>query len=221
MYGHTLTGMASPYTPGEISNSTQYTMPNGRMVTALNDGPSYDDLLRRMEFASGRSMSGGGGSRGNGGGGGGGGGSLSGAYGDAYNSARNANESRYNDILAEYDKMIGGGGKPAPARRTASVSGGLPSRSKFRDYQNSGSTLGFFDWLNTSRGLEHTAAQRGGAYGGIDATGVYPRMYGNGEFMGTPPSGQQPVGGAYGQRPTIPPPVYPTYTPPKRSNVNY
>lgn len=219
MYAHRVTGRVTPtfMVPGEVSDSTQYTMPDGRQVTALNDGPSYEDLVRRMQFARGGSYGGGGGyaSRG------GGGGSPMDAYQDAYNGARGANEQRYNDILAEYDKMLGGGGKKAPERRGNSVPGAVRGSNNMAAWRDSGTALGPLEYRMLRAQLERTAAQRGGSYGGIDASGVFPRMYGNGEFLGTPPAGQQPVGGSYGQRPQVQQPTYPTYTPPTRKNVNY
>lgn len=223
MYSHTLTGMASPYTPGEISNSTRYTMPNGQQVTALNDGPSYEDLLRRMEFASGRKMG-----TGNSGGGGGRpmstgrGGDLMGAYGKAYGDARGANESRYNDILAEFDRMLGGGGYGQPTQQKGfHVQGGRSGQSRFQQWRDSGSPQGYFEWMNTRRGLEHTAADRGGAYGSIDARDVYPREWGGGRFLGDPRQAQGGGQQGPGPRPTVAPPTYPTYNMPQRPPMNY
>ena len=205
---HSVVGMASPYNIGEISNSTTFQMPDGSTRTALNDGMARD-IYAQLQRAGG-----GGGGRS----GGGNAGSIAGAYGGAYNAAKNANENRYNDILAGFDELMGG--KRPPQKRSTSIQG--PSfHSHYQDYRNSGSGLGYMEWRALQAKLERTAAQRGGVYGGMDASGVYPRMYGNGEFLGAPPSGQQPLGGAYGQRPQTPPPVYPTYTPLQRQNVNY
>ena len=190
------------------------------------DGTRFDNRAARDAYDQGRlgqgrfqgQGDGGGAPRGAGSGGGGGG--LGGAYANALNSANAANESRYADILGGYDAMTGGGGAK-PKKR-----GGLPvmfgaMNNPVEAWKRSGSQMGYSEWSQLQKMLEQMAAKRGGAYGSIDASRVYPRMYGEGEFLGTPPTGQQPIGGQYGQRPTMPPPVYPTYTPPSRGNQNY
>jgi hypothetical protein len=148
-------------------------------------------------------------------------GGMGGAYADAFNAARNANVSRYNDILGGYDNLLGGGAKPAPKTATLSTSrwSNMVGNSPVASWQKSGTQLSYSAWKALQKRLEQEAARMGGAYGSIDASRVYPRMWGQGEYLGAP--GSAAPGGAYGQRPNIPPPVYPTYTPPVRGNQNY
>lgn len=201
----------------------------GDVITDANTGERYashedmrnaQDWARKLaEFQAGGGVMG----RVPRGTGSGGGGGLGGAYSNAMagGMANNAaNESRYGDILSGYDAMLGGG--RAPAKKTATTIRGIGSTGgPVASWRNSGSQMSFSEWRALQKKLEQLAASRGGAYGSIDASGVFPRMYGGGEFLGTPPTGQQPIGGAYGQRPNVPPPVYPTYTPPVRGNQNY
>lgn len=156
--------------------------------------------------------------------GGSGGGALGGAYADAMGSARGANESRYNDILGQYQAMTGG--KP-PAKKSGGS--GIGSRimqrmnsDPYQQYKQSGGSMGPLQWRRLSEQAERTALERGGQFGGMNASQLYPREWGGGQFLGNPQNAGNTGGaGAYGQRPSTPPPVYPTYTAPNRGNQNY
>ena len=153
------------------------------------------------------------------GGGGGGYGALGGAYANAQNEARGANESRYNDILGGFNQLLGGGGGSQQRSGGSMMKAG--STGPVAQWKASGSPMSFSEWRAMAKKLEQTAARRGGAYGSVDASQVYPREWGQGGFLGDPNAPPTTGVGAYGQRPTMPPPVYPTYTPPQRGPQNY
>lgn len=114
------------------------------------------------------------------------------SYASAFNKARNANQSRYNSILGMFDNMMGGGaGLPASAGRT-SFNGGRRTNSRFAQWRASGSALPYMQWVAIRRRLETEAANRGGSFGGIDASGVYPREFGSGQFILPPGQARQP-----------------------------
>lgn len=199
----------NPYTSGP----TFYSAPDGTTF----DNQAALNAYMQGRLGQNRFMRGGQGGGGMPSGSGGGGSGLGGLYANAANSANAANESRYADILAGFDSMLGGG---QPKKKTHSMGGHLGS-SPVGAWRNSGTQMSFSEWRALQKKLEQMAASRGGAYGSIDATGVYPREWGGGQFLGDPRAAQGNNGGAYSQRPTMPPPVYPTYTPPVRPNQNY
>lgn len=202
----------NPYTSGP----TFYSAP---------DGTTFDNQAALNAYMNGRlgmnRFAGGGGQGGGGGAPQGGGNPYSGlasSYAGAYNSAKGANESRYNDIMGGFDALLGGGGRQK--KSTGNWKTMQPASNRRQSYKDSGSPLGYFEWLRLMQGGERQALKSGGQFGSMDASGLYPRMWGEGEFLGSPSQGGG-SGANNMQRPTMPPLVYPTYNAPVRGNQNY
>lgn len=212
--------MAVPYSyQNPYATGTQlYHSPEGETYDSLQSMKDAQEWQRQLaEFQAGGGVMG----RTGGGGvpsGGGGGGGLASSYANAYNTARGANESRYGDIMAGYDTLQGGSKPPAQKSSRTIRSPGSMGGGNYQQFKGSGSPLGYFEWLKLMREGERKALQSGGSFGSMNASQLYPRMWGEGAFLGSPSQGG---GSGVMQRPTVVQPTYAQYTPPKRGNQNY
>lgn len=153
--------------------------------------------------------------------------SLARSYANAANAANAANESRYGQILGEFNQALGGGGgggtmAPRGGGFIRNNGGRMSIGGSYGQWKDSGSTLPYYKWKQLMQAAEIKALQTGGQFGGMDATGLYPRQYGSGQFLGLPGAAGSTLPNTSSPYPPAPPrPAIPEYTMPVRPTPSF